>query len=78
MAARIANLVELSGLSLQAACARVVHQELRGSGGVIAVASDGVPSLPFNSGGMLRGILAEDGQIYTGIWDELVPTPAPA
>ncbi|MDG1478235.1 MAG: isoaspartyl peptidase/L-asparaginase [Myxococcota bacterium] len=77
VAARIANLIELSGLSLEAACARVVHQELRGDGGVIAVAADGVPSLPFNSGGMLRGILAEDGQIYTGIWDELVPTPAP-
>ncbi len=78
VAARIANLIELSGLSLQAACAQVVHRELRGDGGVIAIAADGVPSLPFNSGGMLRGILGEDGRIYTGIWDELVPTPAPA
>ncbi len=74
-AARIASLMELSGLSLAAACERLVHHELHGDGGVIAISADGSAALPFNSGGMLRGVLGEDGRIYTGIWDELIETP---
>ena len=71
VAGRIANLVELAGLSLPEATERVVHHELRGDGGVIAVSADGVLSLPFNSGGMLRGFLGPGGEIYTGIWDSV-------
>lgn len=69
VAGRIACLVELAGLTLPAAAERVVHNELRGDGGVIAVSADGTLSLPFNSGGMLRGFLGPGGEVYTGIWD---------
>ena len=75
-AARIADLVELAGLSLEDAAHRVVMHELHGSGGVIAVGADGLVQMPFNSGGMLRATLGADGRIYTGIWEELTPEPA--
>jgi beta-aspartyl-peptidase (threonine type) len=58
VAGRVADLVELAGLSVEVAAARVVHEELprwRGKGGLIAVGRTGAPVLPFNSRGMLRG-----------------------
>jgi len=58
VAGRVADLVELLGLTVEAAAQRVVQEELprwRGSGGLIAVGVSGPATLPFNSRGMLRG-----------------------
>lgn len=54
----IAALMEYGGLSLQQATERVVMEKLpvlQGSGGVIAIDSEGNVALPFNSEGMYRG-----------------------
>ncbi|WP_435927145.1 isoaspartyl peptidase/L-asparaginase [Dryocola sp. BD613] len=54
----IAALMEYGGLSLQQATERVVMEKLPaldGSGGVIAIDSEGNVALPFNSEGMYRG-----------------------
>lgn len=71
-AARVSSLMELGGLDLDAAAARVVHQELPelgGTGGLIAVdARTGRISLPFNSGGMYRGSRDTDGDVKIAIW----------
>lgn len=54
----IAALMEYAGLSLHQATERVVMEKLpalEGSGGVIAIDSEGNVALPFNSEGMYRG-----------------------
>ncbi|BCG08716.1 MULTISPECIES: beta-aspartyl-peptidase [Buttiauxella] len=54
----IAALMEYGGLSLHQATERVVMEKLpalQGSGGVIAIDSEGNVALPFNSEGMYRG-----------------------
>jgi beta-aspartyl-peptidase (threonine type) len=68
---RIADLVQLAGLSLSDACDRVIHEELPridGRGGVIAVGADGSVALPFNSGGMYRGWARHTGERQVAIW----------
>ncbi|MCB9663717.1 MAG: isoaspartyl peptidase/L-asparaginase [Alphaproteobacteria bacterium] len=71
-AARVSALMELAGLDLAAATARVVHEELPllgGTGGLIAVdARTGRIALPFNSGGMYRGSLDTEGNLHIAIW----------
>jgi len=69
VAGRIADLMELAGLSLQAACRRVVCMELvdfGGEGGVIAVDGAGRVSMPFNSAGMARAVRQTTGEVR--IW----------
>jgi L-asparaginase / beta-aspartyl-peptidase len=41
-----------------------------GSGGLVAVGSDGELALPFNCSGMYRGYVKTDGIVYTAIYDE--------
>jgi beta-aspartyl-peptidase (threonine type) len=41
-----------------------------GSGGLVAVGSDGALALPFNCSGMYRGYVNNDGIVYTAIYDE--------
>lgn len=68
---RISAWMELGGLSLEEAARRVVHEELPllgGEGGVIAVDRQGNVALPFNSGGMYRGVLRDDGTHEVAIW----------
>lgn len=68
---RISAWMEIGGLSLEEAARRVVHEELvdlGGEGGVIAVDARGNVALPFNSGGMYRGVLREDGTVEVAIW----------
>jgi beta-aspartyl-peptidase (threonine type) len=43
---------------------------LGGSGGVVAVDRTGALALPFNTEGMYRGYVREDGTIYTAVYDE--------
>lgn len=73
-AARLSDLVELAGLPLGAAADRLVNDELlalEARGGLIAVDGDGNWSMPFNDGGMLRGVRTANQPIRVGIWDEL-------
>lgn len=58
VANRIANLIELAGLSIEQACRKVIIEELGSefpdSGGLIAVDALGIISMPYNSAGMYR------------------------
>ncbi len=70
VAARVADLMELAGLSLADAAARVVHEELRGKGaggGLIAVDAAGRITMPFNTTGMFRGAVDQDG-VRVAVW----------
>ncbi|MEM6260996.1 MAG: isoaspartyl peptidase/L-asparaginase [Bacteroidota bacterium] len=58
----VACLIEYAGLSLEAACQRVIHEKqktLGGMGGLIAIGSKGEIALPFNTTGMYRGWVRE-------------------
>jgi beta-aspartyl-peptidase (threonine type) len=75
VARTICALVELKGLSLQAACDEVVQKELTalgGEGGVIAVSPQGDMAWSYNSSGMYRARIAADRPLEVGIYkDEL-------
>lgn len=68
IAARIAH----AGLPLAAAAGAVIAElgRIGGSGGLVAVGSDGAVALPFNCPGMYRGYAKDDGIVYTAIYDE--------
>jgi L-asparaginase / beta-aspartyl-peptidase len=66
----ISALMEYSGLTLEKAAERVVHQKLKpGDGGVIGVAHDGSIALVFNSEGMYRGAANSAGRFEVKIWE---------
>ena len=69
----ICALVELKGMSLQAAADQVVQRELTalgGDGGVIAVAPDGQVAWSFNTSGMYRAVAAEGRPLTVGIYKD--------
>ncbi|MBT9472951.1 MAG: isoaspartyl peptidase/L-asparaginase [Pseudomonadota bacterium] len=69
----IAALVELKGMSLQAAADEVVQNKLTalgGDGGVIAVAPDGQLAWSFNTSGMYRGRASAGGPVSVGIYKD--------
>ncbi|MFO0960957.1 MAG: isoaspartyl peptidase/L-asparaginase [Isosphaeraceae bacterium] len=70
----IAALVAYKGLSVKEAADEVVHRKLkapdRGEGGVIAIDREGRYAMPFNSEGMFRGCITEDGRVYIAIYPE--------
>ncbi len=70
----IAALMEYKGLSVRAAAEHVVHRKLKapdhGEGGVIALDREGNYAMPFNSEGMFRGCVTEDGRLYVAIYPE--------
>lgn len=73
LAHRICALVELSGLSLQAAVDRVVQDDLGalgGQGGVIAVAPDGHMAWSFNTSGMYRARVAAGRGLEVAIYKD--------
>ena len=68
----ISALMEYRGLSLEAACHKVILEKqvaLGGEGGVIAVDGLGNIALIFNSEGMYRGWEKEGEQAGWGIWE---------
>jgi L-asparaginase / beta-aspartyl-peptidase len=75
----VAALMAYAGLDLQAATQRVIHQKLKGKGGLIAVDARGNLALPFNTGGMYRGWVDIAGRRFTAIyesvraWPEVLP-----
>jgi beta-aspartyl-peptidase (threonine type) len=71
VAARVSAWMELGGLSLADAAAKVVHEELPaldGQGGLIAVDRHGRVVLPFNTGGMFRAWVCEGEEPEAAIW----------
>lgn len=69
----IAALVELKGMSLQAAADEVVQNKLTalgGDGGIIAVAPDGQVAWSFNTSGMYRGRAAKGEATSIGIYKD--------
>ncbi len=70
VAHQISALMELRGMSLAQAAERALAraQQLGGTGGLIAVDKDGNVTLPFNTSGMYRGYLGEDGKFVIEIY----------
>jgi beta-aspartyl-peptidase (threonine type) len=69
----IASRLRYAGQALDEAARAVIMDVLApvgGSGGLIAVDRQGEFSLPFNSSGMYRGVVTNDGVIRTAIYDE--------
>lgn len=67
---------ETASAAFRSACDWMVHEKLprrlgaEASGGLIAVDAMGTIATPFNSKGMFRGFVREDGRAHTRIWDE--------
>lgn len=73
MAKSVADRMELAGQSVQDAANTMIHEKLPalgGDGGLIAVDKAGNISMPFNTRGMFRGYVREDGSISTAIYAE--------
>ena len=73
VAREICALVELKGLSLQAAVDQVIQTELTalgGQGGVIAVAPDGQMAWSFNTSGMYRARIADGRPLEVAIYKD--------
>ena len=56
---------------LSAATATVFDRLPKDSGGVIAVDSSGHSAMVFNSSGMYRAMVVEDGTAQIGIWQDI-------
>jgi len=73
VARSICALVELKGMSLQAAADEVIQKQLtamKGDGGVIAVAPDGEMAWSFNTSGMYRARIADGQPLVVGIYKD--------
>ena len=73
VARAIAALVELKGLTLQAAVDEVIQKDLTalgGKGGVIAVTPDGQMAWSFNTSGMYRARVAEGRELEVAIYKD--------
>jgi len=70
VAHQLSALIELRGMSLSEAAERALaHAEkLGGTGGLIAVDKNGNMALPFNTSGMYRGHVGEDGKFVIEIY----------
>jgi beta-aspartyl-peptidase (threonine type) len=67
----ISDLMEYKGLSLKQACDAVIHEmipKMGGDGGLIAVDCKGNFAMPFNTDGMYRGYVLNDGIVVTEIY----------
>lgn len=71
-AAEIAARLRYKGETLAVAAGDVVTElaSKGGDGGLIALAAQGDPVMPFNSSGMYRGWAGEDGKLHTAIYRE--------
>ncbi|MEO8115420.1 MAG: isoaspartyl peptidase/L-asparaginase, partial [Phenylobacterium sp.] len=73
VARNICALVELKGLSLQAAADQVIQKDLTalgGDGGIIAIAPDGQMAWSFNTSGMYRARIADGVPLTVGIYKD--------
>lgn len=63
----VSDLMEYKGMSLKAAADTVIHNiipALGGDGGMIALDREGNFSFPFNTSGMFRGYVTEEGTLH--------------
>jgi L-asparaginase / beta-aspartyl-peptidase len=71
VAGRLSSMMEFGGLTLEEASNILVHEELpEDTGGLIAVDAKGNVVLPFNSGGMFRGMISDDQIPIVQVWRE--------
>jgi L-asparaginase / beta-aspartyl-peptidase len=70
IAHQVSALMELRGISLGEAAAQALGEaeKLGGTGGLIAVDKDGNVALPFNTSGMYRGYLGDNGKFVIEIY----------
>jgi beta-aspartyl-peptidase (threonine type) len=67
---RLSAMIEFGKMSMSEAAEQIVFNELpKGSGGLIAIDTKGNITLPFNTGGMFRGLLREDETPIVSVWD---------
>lgn len=68
----VCALMEYSGMTIEEAGKRVIEKqtEIGGKGGLIALDKDGNVTMPFNTAGMYRGYITENGQITIEIYQE--------
>ena len=78
-AAEIAARMRYKNETLEHAAAKVVAELAShgGDGGLIAIASSGDPTLPFNTSGMYRGMIGAGGMLHTAIHSEVFQTIHP-
>jgi beta-aspartyl-peptidase (threonine type) len=73
MAKSISDRMELAGQTVQAAAHTMIYEKLPalgGDGGLIALDKNGNFIMPFNTTGMYRGYVREDGVVSTAIYAE--------
>lgn len=73
----ISAMLEYQGSSLSEATQEVVHNKLKqlnGAGGVIALDKDGNVSMEFNTNGMYRAFMDDEGNLTIGIYKDNFPT----
>lgn len=71
VAKTVSDLMEYKGFSVQQATHELIHQKvpaLGGDGGLIAVDKNGNIAIPFNTEGMYRGYIKQDGKAVIGIY----------
>lgn len=69
----ISALMEYKGLSVEQACNELIHKKLPamgGEGGVIAIDKNANIAMPFNTDGMYRGYIKEDGKAVIKIFKD--------
>lgn len=71
VAGRLSAMMEFGGMDLNSASQQLIFEELpEDVGGLIAVDGHGNVALPFNTGGMFRGWMSEDGQAVVEVWKD--------
>jgi len=73
VAKTISDLMEYKGYTLQQATDELIYKKvvaLGGDGGLIAVDKEGNIAMPFNTEGMYRGYIRQDGKPVIGIYKE--------
>ena len=68
----VCALMEYKGLTLEEATTEVIRKqtELGGSGGLIALDKDGNVAMPFNTAGMYRAYITENGTMFIAIYSD--------
>ncbi|MGC1471975.1 MAG: isoaspartyl peptidase/L-asparaginase [Psychroserpens sp.] len=69
----ISALMQYKGLTLQEAAREVIHTKvagLGGDGGIVAVDKNGTMVAEFNTAGMYRATMNEDGELEIGIYEQ--------
>lgn len=76
VAADICARIHYQGVSVSRAAQTVINEELKkvgGDGGVIAIDKRGNITMPFNTPGMYRASIGQDGSVKVGIYQDLLP-----